>query len=406
MGVGLLRLASSFGAWVVLAACCFGLPDAAFAAQGVNEGCSAFKPCGGGLSCIPFRQVCHRDSGAQEGEACQAGYGCANGLTCEAGSQVCRGPGKSGDACHLTRPCGAGLSCQPGVQRCYHDPRQVNEPCVAGFACAAGLSCTPGKQVCEVLAAKQCIKNMAGYSAKVEWWRPTDLTYEEANGVFTIKAVQDRLSATSVKDRQAAQVDRSVTLGFGSCNNSTETRTAVVRIEGGKYVNGAITTTVGIVIGAATAGAAAVVCVGTAGAGCAPAVVGGIAAGAAAIGAATGFVGTFLPDAQEIAFVGTPATTQEVKLTGTVWAPSWEFGTLRGGVAVQGGGAGSGAKACRDAVQDKVAWSRGGSKRWQEANLDALCQGAINGAAVASCVTDAINAHNNWSRAIADCKGR
>jgi len=147
------------------------------AAQGVGEGCHIGKKCGDGLHCMPFRQVCHRDSGALDGEACQAGYGCASGFTCEAGSQVCRGPGKAGDschatkpcgsgltceagtqkcvgpgnvgdACHLTKPCGSGLSCAPGVQKCYHSPRQAGEPCVAGYPCGSGLSCAAGSQVC------------------------------------------------------------------------------------------------------------------------------------------------------------------------------------------------------------------------------------------------------------------
>jgi len=378
-----------------------------------GEACHLTRPCAPGLSCQPGVHRCYSEPRA-ENEPCSAGFGCGPGLTCEAGAQVCRASGKVGDACHLTRPCGAGLSCQPGVQRCYHSPRLENEPCVAGFGCAAGLSCAAGKQVCEVLAAKQCVMNMAGYSAKVEWWKPSDLTYEEANGVFTMKPVQDRLSANSVKDRVAAQVDKAVTLGFSSCNNSKEQRTAVVRIEGGKYVNGAIATSVGIVISAATAAGAAVVCIGTAGAGCAPAVVGGVAAAAAGISAATGFISTFMPDAQEIAFVGTPATTQEVKMTGTVWAPTWEYGTLRGGLAAHaggantpaGGGGSSPVQACRDAVQDKVAWSRGGSKRWMDQNLNALCDGARTPSAIVACVNEGITAHNDWQRAIRECKGR
>jgi hypothetical protein len=124
-----------------------GSPQAS-AAQSVGQGCSAFKPCGDGLHCMPFRQVCHRDSGARDGEACQAGYGCAGGFTCEAGSQVCRGPGKVGDSCHATKPCGSGLSCAPGSQKCYHSPRQEGEPCVAGYPCGGNLTCEAGSQVC------------------------------------------------------------------------------------------------------------------------------------------------------------------------------------------------------------------------------------------------------------------
>lgn len=136
------------GAIVLLVAALGGASEFAHAQRRVNESCSAFSQCGSGLSCIPFRQVCHRDSGALEGEACQAGYGCASGFTCEAGTQVCRGPGKSGDTCHVTKPCGPGLSCQPGVQRCYAVPRALGEPCSAGFSCGPGLMCEAGTQVC------------------------------------------------------------------------------------------------------------------------------------------------------------------------------------------------------------------------------------------------------------------
>ena len=139
------------------------------AAQGVGQTCHIAKQCGDGLKCMPFRQVCHRNSGALEGEACQAGYGCASGFTCEAGSQVCRGPGKAGDSCHATKPCGSGLSCQPGVQKCYHKPRQLGEPCVAGYPCGDKLKCQAGTQVCisSVHPTQQCVYNQSGYVAQV-----------------------------------------------------------------------------------------------------------------------------------------------------------------------------------------------------------------------------------------------
>jgi hypothetical protein len=54
----------------------------------------------------------------------------------------------AGDTCHATRPCGNGLSCQPGVHRCYHSPRQYEEPCIAGHECGDGLSCHPGVHKC------------------------------------------------------------------------------------------------------------------------------------------------------------------------------------------------------------------------------------------------------------------
>lgn len=112
-----------------------------------GRGCSAFSPCPDNYSCMPFRQVCHRDSGAREGEACQAGYGCARGFKCEAGSQVCRGPGKEGDACHATRPCGSGLTCEAGSQRC-RAPGREGDSCHATRPCGGGLTCEAGSQTC------------------------------------------------------------------------------------------------------------------------------------------------------------------------------------------------------------------------------------------------------------------
>ena len=56
-------------------------------------------------------QVCFHDL-RQYNEPCSAGYSCA-----------------------------PGLSCQPGYQRCLHHPRRENERCSAGYACADGLVC-------------------------------------------------------------------------------------------------------------------------------------------------------------------------------------------------------------------------------------------------------------------------
>lgn len=113
-----------------------------------GQGCSVFAQCPNGYSCMPLRQVCHRDGGARANEACQAGYGCARGLACEAGSQVCRAPGQVADPCHATRPCARGLSCQPGVHQCFHAPRKAGEPCVAGHGCGEGLYCQSFLQKC------------------------------------------------------------------------------------------------------------------------------------------------------------------------------------------------------------------------------------------------------------------
>jgi hypothetical protein len=250
-----------------------------------------------------------------------------------------------------------------------------------------------GKQVCEKLAAKQCINNMAGYSAKVEWWRPQDMSYTQADGKYTI---------TAGTGKKAAQADRSITLGFSSCNESTETRTAVVRIEGGNYVNSGIGYAAGAVVAAAGGAGTVVICGATAGAGCA----GAVAGVTAAVTGILSLAQSNLPDVPEIAFIGTPSTTQEIRLTGTVWAPTHENGTLRGGAAAHGASASDTAKACREAVQGKVAWSRGGSMQWADGNLNALCEGARTPSAIAACVSEGISAHNDWQRAVRECKGR
>ncbi len=122
-------------------------PQPLQAVQGYGQGCSVFKTCGEGLSCDPFTFKCYHKP-RREGEPCMAGFGCAEGLTCEAGSQECRAPGKVGDPCHPTRPCGDGLSCQPGVLRCYHVPRQKDEPCCLGYECSVGLQCDGMELIC------------------------------------------------------------------------------------------------------------------------------------------------------------------------------------------------------------------------------------------------------------------
>jgi hypothetical protein len=114
-----------------------------------------------------------------------------------------------------------------------------------------------------------------------------------------------------------------------------------------------------------------------------------------------------LPDPQEIAYVGTPSKTQEVQFKGTIWEPFWTAGALRGGPEAHSvSTAADLTQACNTAIQDKVAWSRGGSKHWDASNLRDLCTGARTPSAIATCVSDGISAHNDWVRAIRECKGR
>lgn len=117
-----------------------------FAKQGLGEGCSAFKTCGDGLSCHPFIQKCYHKP-RQRDEPCMAGHSCGPGLTCEAGTQKCVGPGREGDSCHVTKPCGNGLTCEAGTQRCAA-PGKVGDACHATKPCGGGLTCEAGRQRC------------------------------------------------------------------------------------------------------------------------------------------------------------------------------------------------------------------------------------------------------------------
>lgn len=57
---------------------------------------------------------------------------------------------QEGRGCSIYAPCPEGMSCHPFVGRCYHEPRRLDEPCMAGFECGAGLSCPAVAQRCEV----------------------------------------------------------------------------------------------------------------------------------------------------------------------------------------------------------------------------------------------------------------
>jgi hypothetical protein len=128
-----------------------------FAKQGLGEGCSAFKPCGDGLSCQPGMQKCFHKPRKRD-EPCVLGHGCGDGLTCEAGTQKCVGPGAVGDACHLTKPCGSGLTCEAGRQKCVA-PARDGESCHATKPCGSGLTCMPGSQTCSAAGRPIALPN-------------------------------------------------------------------------------------------------------------------------------------------------------------------------------------------------------------------------------------------------------
>lgn len=59
---------------------------------------------------------------------------------------------------------------------------------------------------------------------------------------------------------------------------------------------------------------------------------------------------------------------------------------------------------CREMVQGKVAWNRGGDMAWDPSNIDALCAGTTDADARIACFEAGIAAHDDWDRAIRECK--
>ena len=56
-------------------------------------------------------------------------------------------------------------------------------------------------------------------------------------------------------------------------------------------------------------------------------------------------------------------------------------------------------------VQNRVAWSRGGNRRWALNNLNNLCRGTANPSRTVACFKQGIRQHGNWQRATQDCRG-
>ena len=293
------------------------------AARGVGESCGPAHHCGDGLHCMPFRQVCHRDSGALSGEACQAGYGCAHGYTCEAGSQVCRGPGRIGDSCHATKPCGSGLTCEAGTQRCV-GPGKLGDSCHLTKPCGAGLHCAAGKQVCEAAKTypvRQCVYNQSGYVAQIKWFEEGSMTSTKTGDAAY------KISATKPAFRT-----ETIPLGQKSCVGGPGSKNwAVLTIKGGKYARVAAIAAADIGAIGATGGCwvgVAALTVVTAG--------GGAVAGVACevvTDAAVGVVAdpSIIPDSKELfAVVQPPASGGEkplwIIMYGTVFKPDTRTG--------------------------------------------------------------------------------
>jgi hypothetical protein len=120
----------------------------------VGGGCSAFKKCCDGLSCQPGKFFL-----ATASAPCSSLTHCslrsldASPLSPRspllAGKQKCyHKPRWLHEPCVAGHPCSdstseGSLSCHPGIHKCYHHPRQVGEPCSAGFGCGKEGASTP-----------------------------------------------------------------------------------------------------------------------------------------------------------------------------------------------------------------------------------------------------------------------
>jgi hypothetical protein len=177
--------------------------------------------------------------------------------------------------------------------------KAINECASAGAAAGAPVALIPGKQ---------CVFNNGAFSVKVDWYDPSSVVFKGKDRSEFNDYSKYEISGKPV------QTNNNITLGLKSCTEGAN-RVAVVRIVGQKIANNAITIAAGTLTGIATGVAGAFVCVGTAGAGC-PAAVAGVTA--ATSGAVSG-IAAALPDVQEIAYLGSPGTTNYVDLSGTIW---------------------------------------------------------------------------------------
>ena len=159
-----------------------------------------------------------------------------------------------------------------------------------------------------VIPGKQCIFNNGAFSVKVDWYNPGAVVFKGKDPTEFSDYSKYEVSGKPV------QTNNNVTVGLKSCTEGAN-RTAVVTIVGQKIANNAITIAAGTLTGIATGIAGAFVCVGTVGAGC-PAAVAGVTA--ATSGVVSGITAA-LPDVQQIAYLGSPGTTNYVDLSGTIW---------------------------------------------------------------------------------------
>lgn len=162
---------------------------------------------------------------------------------------------------------------------------------------SAKIPLTPGKQ---------CIFNNAAFSVHVDWYDPGSIVFKGGDP-------KNYKNYTILNDAKPIKTDKNVTVGLSSCTDAGN-RAAVVRIVGHDIANSAITIAAGTVAGAATGVAGAFVCAASVGAGCVA-----LAVVAPVVGGTISAVEKVLPAVQEIAYMGSPGTTNYVDLSGTIW---------------------------------------------------------------------------------------
>merc|ERR1719254_187639 len=100
------------------------------------------------LVCSFLDQKCYH-SPSWSDEPCGLSKDCANNLTCENGKckrttfsdlgEHCEGDGNG---------CIVGLSCSNVLHKCFHFPREEDEPCAAENSCGHGLVCSAYSSKC------------------------------------------------------------------------------------------------------------------------------------------------------------------------------------------------------------------------------------------------------------------
>lgn len=153
---------------------------------------------------------------------------------------------------------------------------------------------------------KQCIFNNAAFSVNVDWYDPGSIVFKGGDP-------KNYKNYTILNDAKPVKTDKNITVGLSSCTDAGN-RAAVVRIVGHDIANSAITISAGTVAGVATGVAGAFVCAASVGAGCVA-----LAVVAPVVGGTISAVEKVLPAVQEIAYMGSPGTTNYVDLSGTIW---------------------------------------------------------------------------------------